>query len=125
MGASKNSFMKKFCLLLFTSALLLLSGSGCAWFRSMFNEPERPPKRASSEKRSRKRPAADDDRDPIHDLFKIKNKPEYMHDKDLSPRERELLKQELNNNDPERAVRDFRSDYKSEKQKRRDWVFGR
>ena len=115
--------MKKFYFLLFTS-VLLLSGSGCAWFRSMFNEPERSPKRASSEKRSRKRPA-DDDRDPIHDLFKIKNKPEYMHDKDLSPRERELLKQELNTTDPERAVRDFRSDYKSEKQKRRDWVFGR
>ena len=34
--------MKKFCLLLF-AALLLLSGSGCAWFRSMFNEPERQP----------------------------------------------------------------------------------
>ena len=115
--------MKRICLLLF-AALLLLSGSGCAWFRSMFNEPERPPKRASSAKPSRKRAAADD-RDPIHDLFKVKNKPEYMHDKDLTPRERELLKQELNNNDPEQAVRNFRSDYKSEKQKRRDWVFGR
>lgn len=116
--------MKKFCLLLFT-AVLLLAGNGCAWFRSMFNEPERPSKRPPSEKRSRKRPAPGDDRDPIHDMFKVKNKPEYMHDKELTPRERELLKQEMNHNDPERAVRDFRSDYESEKKKRRDWVFSR
>ena len=116
--------MKKFCLLLFAAVVLLCSGNGCAWFRSMFNEPERPSKRPSSERRSRQRTAADD-RDPIHDMFKVKNKPEYMHDKELTPRERELLKQEMNHNDPERAVRAIRSDYESEKKKRRDWVFSR
>ena len=117
--------MKKFPILLLAALVLLFSANGCAWFRSMFNEPERPSKRRPAEKSSRKRTASADDRDPIHDLFKVKNKPEYMHDKDLTPRERELLNRELNTTDPERAVRDFRSDYKSEKQKRRDWVFSR
>ena len=117
--------MKKFCLLLFAAVVLLCSGNGCAWFRGMFNEPERPSKRPPSGKLSRKRPDPGSDRDPVHDMFKVKNKPEYMHDKELTPRERELLKRELNTSDPEQAVRDFRSDYESEKKKRRDWVFSR
>ncbi|MBQ9501309.1 MAG: hypothetical protein IJU70_04030 [Lentisphaeria bacterium] len=119
--------MKKSVLLLFAAAFLLLAANGCAWFRSVFNEPEHRdgPKQNSRKQTRRNRPEPADDRDPIHDMFKVKNKPEYMHDKELTPRERELLKQEMNHNDPERAVRDIRADYKTEKQTRRDWVFSR
>jgi hypothetical protein len=120
--------MKKFCLLLFAAVLLLFAANGCAWFRSIFNEPEHrdgPKPGLRKQPRRQKRSVSDDDRDPIHDMFKVKNKPEYMHDKELTSRERELLKREITSNDPERAVRDIRADYKSEKQKRRDWVFSR
>ena len=120
--------MKKFCLLFFAAVVLLFSANGCAWFRRTFNEPEHrggPDPGPRKQARRQKRPAPDDDRDPIHDMFKVKNKPEYMHDKELTPGERELLRREMSSNDPERAVRDIRADYKSEKQKRRDWVFSR
>jgi hypothetical protein len=111
---------------LFSLVLLLLSASGCQQFREFFSrdseyQEERTPRRRSSRREQ------DDsaDRDPIRDMFKIKNKPVYMHDKYLTPQERAILQEQLHGNDPAAYKKSFRSTYKDEQKKRQDWVFSR
>ena len=122
--------MKKTSVILFVLLSLLLFCSGCSTFRKLFNSDHRRERRdRRREALLIKKPAKDrpprDTRDPLMDMFKVKNKPEYMHDKDLTPQERALLKQEMNSADQDSMIRSIRSDYKSEQKKRHDWVFSR
>ena len=64
------------------------------------------------------------DRDPLHDMFKIKKEP-YMQDKNLSSQERMLLQQEMHSNDADAIMHSIRSDYKKSQKKRQDWVFSK
>ncbi|MBR2911896.1 MAG: hypothetical protein IKC05_09815 [Lentisphaeria bacterium] len=114
-------------LLFFSLILLLFSSSGCQQFREFFSrdseeQEERAPRRRSSRRRNDEDSS---DRDPIRDMFKIRNKPAYMYDKYLTPHERALLQEQLHGNDPAAYKKSFRSTYKEEQKKRQDWVFGR
>ena len=109
---------------------LLVFSSGCQQFRDFFSRgssdrEERREERRERRTKRRERRRTDDDRDPVRDMFKIKDKPGYMHDKYLSPEERAILQDQLNSNDPSEYKKSFRSNYKDEQKKRQDWVFGR
>lgn len=113
----------------FLAAVLLLFSGGCAAFRSLFSrkthERREQRREALMLKKRPEKPRREEDRDPVMDMFKIKNKPEYMHDKNLTPRERALLKQELDSGNSGALVREIRSGYKSDQKKRHDWVYSR
>ena len=111
---------------LFSLLLLLFSASGCQQFREFFSrDSESQEERAPRRRSSRRERDDSSDRDPIRDMFKIKNKPAYMHDKYLTPQERAILKEQLHGNDPAAYKKSFRSTYKDEQKKRQDWVFSR
>ena len=113
---------------LFYPALLLfclLFATGCNAFRHLFSRSPEAPSNYKKNAPARKRSNSSRSRDPIRDMFEIKNKPEYFHDKNLTPRERELLRQELHSNDPEVWRNNIDSSYKEQQKKRQDWVFGR
>lgn len=119
--------MSRFILFFFL-ILLLFSASGCQQFREFFSRDSGHQEERSPRRRSSRRSRDDDnsnDRDPIRDMFKIKNKPAYMHDKYLTPQERALLQEQLDGNDPAAYKKSFRSTYKDEQKKRQDWVFSR
>ena len=115
------------CFLFLT--FVLLTGSGCAAFRALFSrkghERREQRREALMIKKSRSAERSTPDRDPVMDMFRIKNKPGYMHDKDLSSRERELLRREMDSSDSDALVRGIRSGYKTDQKKRHDWVFSR
>ena len=111
---------------LFSLVLLLLSASGCQQFREFFSRDSEHQEERTPRRRSSRREQDDSaDRDPIRDMFKIKNKPAYMHDKYLTPQERAILQEQLHGNDPAAYKKSFRSTYKDEQKKRQDWVFSR
>ena len=116
---------------LFFFCLFLLLGfsSGCQQFRELFSRDSEYQEERSSlrspRRSSRRSRDDDDDRDPIRDMFKVKNKPGYMHDKNLTPQERALLQEQLDSNDPAVYKKSFRSTSKEEQKKRHDWVFSR
>ena len=104
--------------------LCLFFVTGCNAFREFFS---RSPETPSNYKNppARKRSSSSRSRDPIRDMFEFKDKPEYFHDKNLTSRERELLRQELHSNDPDTWRNDIDTSYKEQQRKRQDWVFGR
>jgi hypothetical protein len=119
----RSHFIIKY--LIFPMLLLgLFFTTGCNAFREFFS---RSPEAPSNYKKSpaRKRSSSSRSRDPIRDMFEIKDKPEYFHDKNLTPRERELLRQELHSNDPETWRDNIETSYKEQQKKRQEWVFGR
>ena len=110
---------------LFSLLLLLFSASGCQQFREFFSRDSEYREERPSRRSSRRERDDSGDRDPIRDMFKIKNKPAYMHDKYLTPQERAILQEQLHGNAPAAYKKNFRSNYKDEQKKRQDWVFSR
>lgn len=111
--------------LIFQALLLcLFFTTGCNAFREFFS---RSPEAPSNYKKpsARKRSTSSRSRDPIRDMFEFKDKPEYFHDKNLTSRERELLRQELHSNDPDTWRNNIDTSYKEQQKKRQEWVFGR
>ena len=100
--------------------MILLFFCGCKVFRQAFS---RPSGRRAENRSGESRPSAS--RDPVMDMFKIKNKPDYLQDKELSSYERALLKEQMHTGDSEALVKSIRSDYDAQRKRRHDWVFSR
>jgi hypothetical protein len=117
--------MKILRLTLFSSLFLLLAGTaGCSAFRAMFSR-DTVSRKEHKEDRPRRKTRDSAVRDPIRDMFKVRNRPSYMDEDNLTERERALLREERNSNDLSVQRKRFQSDYESEQKKRRDWVFSR
>ena len=122
----KNSSRSVVKHLIFQAMLLgLVFTTGCNAFREFFSRSTEAPSNYKSSTPSRRRSSSSHSRDPIRDMFEFKDKPEYFHDKNLTPRERELLRQELHSNDPEIWRNNIDTSYKEQQKKRQEWVFGR
>ena len=99
-------------------AAVLLLACGCSTFRKMFAPSEKSSRNAHSSREM-------SGRDPVKDMFRVKNKPEYMENSSLSTEEKALVRHELQNSNRDSDIRSIRQDYDRERKKRQEWVFGK
>ena len=101
--------------------LTVIAGASCQAFREAFSAEE-------SNVQVREKPAAGSGRDPMRDMFGMPrrdDRPELLHDSDLSSRERELLDQHYVDFRNDADVRSVHDSYDRRKRANDDWVFGK
>jgi hypothetical protein len=99
--------------------------TGCSAFRAIFDEsPEQ--HRAKADRRAAKRERENNShrfRDPMHDLFKVKNDSPVLSGSDLSPYERRII--DAQRNESSTDIEQIKRDAERSRKARQEWVFGK
>ena len=110
---------------IFSVILSSLFLTGCSAFRAVFDEsPEQ--RKAKMERRAQKRQEEvvnDRFRDPMHDLFKVKNDSPVLSGSDLSPYERQVI--EAQRRETSTDIQQIKRDAERSRRERQEWVFGK
>ena len=99
--------------------------SGCSAFREMFDETPQQKEQRIARKKERESMKEKDHRfrDPVHEMFKVKNDSPILPGSNLSPYERQVIAvhREMSRSD----VEHFRREGEKARKARQEWVFGK
>ena len=114
-----------FRIIILLTAIAALLTCGCSAFREIFDEsPDA--HRAKMERREKVRKAKEDGhrfKDPVHDMFKVKNDAPVLPGSELSSYERQMIDAQRKSSFDD--IENFKRENERARKARHDWVFGK
>ena len=112
-------------IVIFSVILPSLFLTGCSAFRAIFDEsPEQHKAKMERRAQKRKEEAVNDRfRDPMHDLFKVKNDSPVLSGSELSSYERQVI--EAQRRETSTDIQQIKRDAERSRKARQEWVFGK